>query len=124
MATKTNDDIHVVALVKGAERYIFTYYEHDRAAVLRTLGKFASNPDLSFSWMDAATLSQKVRETHCDDPPARCRSMDAPAPRRCTEVERTPPAGFYWNWRESFRLAAAMAVGCVVARWVIRIWGV
>ena len=28
---------------------------------LRTLGRFASNPELSFTWYDAAVLSQKVR---------------------------------------------------------------
>jgi hypothetical protein len=28
---------------------------------LRVLGRFASNPELSFTWYDAAVLSQKVR---------------------------------------------------------------
>ena len=56
-------DINVVALVKGKERYIFLYDDTQRAETLRTLGRFASDPDLSFSWYDAAVLSQKVRRT-------------------------------------------------------------
>lgn len=54
-------DINALALVKGAERYIFLYTDDNRAEVLRTLGRFAAHPDLSFTWYDAAKLSQKVR---------------------------------------------------------------
>ena len=54
-------DINVVALVKGEERYIFMFNDHQKGETLRTLGKYASNPELSFSWYDAAVLSQKVR---------------------------------------------------------------
>ncbi len=57
-----NDDINVLALVKGCERYIFLYDDSNRAKTLRTLGRYASNPDLSFSWYDAAVLSQKLRQ--------------------------------------------------------------
>ena len=56
-------DINVLALVKGSERYIFLYDDANRSEALRTLGRFASNPDLSFSWYDAAVLSQKIRQT-------------------------------------------------------------
>ena len=55
-------DINVLALVKGAERYVFLYDDASRAETLRTLGRFASNPDLSFTWYDAAVLSQKIRQ--------------------------------------------------------------
>ena len=57
-----NDDINVLALVKGRERYIFLYEDSQRAEALRTLGRFASNPELSFTWYDAAVLSQKIRQ--------------------------------------------------------------
>ena len=63
-------DINVLALVKGAERYIFLYNDENRSEVLRTLGRYASNPDLSFSWYDAAVLSQKVRQTAAATTPA------------------------------------------------------
>ena len=54
-------DINVVALVKGDERYIFLYNDRQKGETLRTLGKYASDTKLSFSWYDAAVLSQKVR---------------------------------------------------------------
>ena len=56
-------DINVLALVKGEERYIFLYDDDHRSVALRTLGRFASNPELSFSWYDAAVLSQRIRQT-------------------------------------------------------------
>ena len=58
-----SQDINVLALVKGEERYIFLFDDQHRSDALRTLGRFASNPELSFSWYDAAVLSQRVRQT-------------------------------------------------------------
>lgn len=55
-------DINVLALVKGSERYVFLYDDASRAETLRVLGRFASNPELSFTWYDAAVLSQKIRQ--------------------------------------------------------------
>ena len=55
-------DINVLALVKGEERYIFLFDDNNRAEALRTLGRYASNPELSFTWYDAAVLSQKIRK--------------------------------------------------------------
>ena len=54
--------INVLALVKGNERYVFLYDDESRAECLRVLGRFASNPELSFTWYDAAVLSQKIRQ--------------------------------------------------------------
>jgi len=57
-----SQDINMLALVKGSERYVFLYNEANRAETLRILGRYASNPDLSFTWYDAAVLSQKIRQ--------------------------------------------------------------
>jgi len=57
-----NQDINVLALVKGTERYVFLYNDSNRAETLRVLGRYASNPELSFTWYDAAVLSQKIRQ--------------------------------------------------------------
>jgi len=57
-----SQDINVLALVKGPERYVFLYDDSSRAETLRVLGRFASNPELSFTWYDAAVLSQKIRQ--------------------------------------------------------------
>lgn len=54
--------INVLALIKGPERYIFLYGDDYRVETLRTLGRFAADPELSFSWYDASILSKKIRE--------------------------------------------------------------
>lgn len=56
-------DINVLALVKGGERYVFLFDDDHKSECLRTFGKFASNADLTFTWYDAAVLSQKVRQS-------------------------------------------------------------
>lgn len=57
-----SEDINVLALVKGSEKYVFLFDDANRSQALRTLGRYASNPDLSFSWYDAAVMSQKIRK--------------------------------------------------------------
>lgn len=56
-------EINVLAMVKGEERYIFLYDDAHRTETLRMLGRYAADPQLSFSWYDAAVLSKKIRET-------------------------------------------------------------
>jgi hypothetical protein len=53
--------MNVLALVKESERFIFLYDDESPSALLQTLGKYAADPELSFTWYDAAILSQKVR---------------------------------------------------------------
>ena len=62
-------DINVVALVKGEERYIFLFNDGQKSETLRTLGRYASDTKLSFSWYDAAVLSQKVRNIESNQAP-------------------------------------------------------
>lgn len=42
-------DVNVVALVKGEERYVFIYGDAQRKELLRTFGRFAADPDLTFT---------------------------------------------------------------------------
>ena len=56
------DDVNVVALVKDAERYVWLYRDCDRLAAMRSIGRFAGNPELSLTWYDAATLSLIIRK--------------------------------------------------------------
>jgi hypothetical protein len=58
----SDTDVNVLALVKGKERYVFFYTDENRAECLRVLGRYATNEDLSFTWYDAAVLSQKIRQ--------------------------------------------------------------
>jgi hypothetical protein len=53
--------INVLALVKDGERFVFLYDDDSAPQLLQTLGRYAADPELNFSWYDAAVLSQKVR---------------------------------------------------------------
>lgn len=61
-----NQEINVLALVKGKERYIFLFDDapRNRTRLFRTLRRFASSSELSFTWYDAATLGQKIRQSY------------------------------------------------------------
>lgn len=58
-----SETLNALILVKGNERYAFTYCDVDSKEVIRAFGRFAANPELGFTWYDAAVLSQKVMET-------------------------------------------------------------
>lgn len=58
MATSVN----VLALVRDEHRYIFLYDDHSVCEVLSQLSASASDPELDFTWYDAAMLSQRVRK--------------------------------------------------------------
>ena len=57
-----NQEVNVLAMVKGEERYIFLYDDNNRVETLRMLGRYAADPQLSFTWFDAAVMSKKIRE--------------------------------------------------------------
>ncbi|MBX3436717.1 MAG: hypothetical protein KF861_04440 [Planctomycetaceae bacterium] len=59
--------VNVLALVKDGERYVFLYDENSVSTLLQTLGRYAADPELNFSWYDAAVLSQKVRRLQKSD---------------------------------------------------------
>lgn len=51
--------MNVLTLAKDGEAYVFHF---DSLAMFReTCGRFASDPELSFTWYDAAVLSQRAR---------------------------------------------------------------
>jgi hypothetical protein len=67
--------INVLALVRGEERYVFLYDDHSADQLLRTLGEYASDPELSFSWYDAAVMSQRISQLRQHSP-----QVDVPQP--------------------------------------------
>ncbi|MEO1994720.1 MAG: hypothetical protein ABGZ17_05535 [Planctomycetaceae bacterium] len=70
-------DVNVLALVKVSERYVFLYDDNSSEQVLQSLGKYAADTDLSFTWYDAAVLSQKVRRQRTEQATAG-RSLELP----------------------------------------------
>ncbi|TWU07750.1 hypothetical protein [Stieleria varia] len=55
-------EINVLALVKGGEKFMFLFDDANRDETLRQLARFAADPELDFSWYDAAMLSRKIRD--------------------------------------------------------------
>ncbi|MEZ6090469.1 MAG: hypothetical protein R3C05_21110 [Pirellulaceae bacterium] len=47
---------------RGRE-FIFLYDDANRTETLRMLGRFAADPDIDFSWYDAAVLSKRIRDS-------------------------------------------------------------
>ncbi len=54
--------LNIVALVRGADRYMIVYDADNKAEALRQLGRWACNKELNFDWMDAARLSQALHK--------------------------------------------------------------
>jgi len=79
-----SNDINILALAKGEERYIFLYNEDTKSEALRTLGRYASNSELSFSWYDAAVLSQNVRQNTIENES----KTESPQPQESLPLKR------------------------------------
>lgn len=55
-------DLNVLALVKGAERFVFVYDDPSRDELLGTLQELAGDPESPLTWFDALVLTKKARE--------------------------------------------------------------
>ena len=64
-----DQEVNVLALVKGEERFIFLYDDANRTETLRMLGRFAADPEIDFSWYDAAVLSKRIRDSIIEQEP-------------------------------------------------------
>ncbi len=54
-------ELNVLALFKGAERYIFVYDDESREAVVDDIRDQAADPAVPINWFDAAVLTERVR---------------------------------------------------------------
>ena len=71
-------EFNVLVLMKGCERYIFVYDDASRQPLIDIFRDQAANPNLSFTWFDAAVLTEKAREqargaAPCEPPSPRSR---------------------------------------------------
>lgn len=55
------NEVSLVGLVRGGEQYVICYTDDNVREALQTLGRWAANPKLSFTWYDAAVMAQKIR---------------------------------------------------------------
>lgn len=55
------DFLNLTGMKKGREYYIFRYLDGQEAEMFQLVGRFASDPRLSFTWFDASVVAQTVR---------------------------------------------------------------
>ncbi len=54
--------LNILALVRGNDRYMIVYDAESKAEALRQLGRWASDYQLNFTWIDAARLSMELHK--------------------------------------------------------------
>jgi hypothetical protein len=57
-----NEDLNVLALIKGEEHYVYVYDDASESSAIKVFRSQAANPELSLNWLDAAVLTQKAKE--------------------------------------------------------------
>jgi hypothetical protein len=55
--------MNILAMAKGADRYVFLYDDASHDSLIDVFDRFAANPELNFSPADATLLTQKARES-------------------------------------------------------------
>jgi hypothetical protein len=55
-------DLNVLALIKGEERFIFVYDDDSRDRVIDSVRDKAADPAVSLNWFDAAVLTERARQ--------------------------------------------------------------
>lgn len=54
-------DLNVLALFKGADRFIFVYDDESRGELLDAVRNAAADGDSTLNWYDAAVLTERAR---------------------------------------------------------------
>lgn len=89
--------INVLALLKGEERYVFLFDDDSAEETMQMMGKYAADPEMSFTWYDAAMLSQKVRNliaAACEKPEDQ--SSDLSGPEEIPGISEARDQFFHW----------------------------
>lgn len=53
---------NVVTYERGNERYVFVWTDDQWPELTRTMGRYASDPGLSFSWADMKQLLMELKQ--------------------------------------------------------------
>jgi len=64
------DDINVIGFVKGPDKFILLYNDSDTAEALQSVDRWATHPEINFTWYDAGNLTKRIKETYkeaCDE---------------------------------------------------------
>jgi len=57
-----NGDLNVIVVLKGSERYVWLYSDEQRTECVQSIGRMASNPELSLTCHDAAMAIRKIKQ--------------------------------------------------------------
>ena len=55
------EHIHEATVGKREEWYIFRFRTSETQAMLRVVGRYASDPNREFNWYDAAAICRQIR---------------------------------------------------------------
>jgi hypothetical protein len=55
-------DLNVLALLKGPERFVFVYDDASRDEVITAIRDKAADPGVAINWFDAAVLTERARQ--------------------------------------------------------------
>ncbi len=56
-----NQELNVLALIKGEERFIFVYDDDSKDSLIGDFRDKAADPAVALNWFDAAVLTERVR---------------------------------------------------------------
>lgn len=56
------DELNILALVKGKERFIYVFDDASRGALIDVFRDQAAHPHLALTWFDALVLGRKALE--------------------------------------------------------------
>lgn len=56
-----SESVNLLAMVRDEHRFVFLYDDNSVDTLLATFSQYAEDPELEFTWYDAAKLAQRVR---------------------------------------------------------------
>ncbi|MDY3555334.1 hypothetical protein R5W24_004476 [Gemmata sp. JC717] len=63
-------ELNVLALIKGTERFIFVYDDHSKDELIDDIRDKAADPAVALNWFDASVLTERVRNPAAEPDPA------------------------------------------------------
>lgn len=57
-----NDDINITALKSNGHTFVAIYTDEQAPEAMRTMGRWASDPDNPMTWMTAARMCNEMRK--------------------------------------------------------------
>ena len=63
-------ELNVLALIKGDERFIFVYDDESKESLIDDIRHSAADPAVALNWFDATVLTERVRNPSAEPNPA------------------------------------------------------